>query len=40
MLNNNIEIFPFNIVAGIFGFKSAKMFEISDEERQNIKVEF
>lgn len=40
MLNNTVEIFPMNIVASLFGIKSAQMFEITDNERQNIKAEF
>ena len=40
ILNNTVEIFPTNLVAMVIGIKSAKMFEISDEERQNVKVEF
>lgn len=39
-LNNKIETFPSNIVALIFGFKTKKLYEIRNEERQNIKVEF
>lgn len=40
ILNNTVEIFPTNIVALIAGIKSAKMFEISEDERQNVKAEF
>lgn len=39
MLNNSAEIFPTSLIASIFGFKSAKMFEINDDERQSIKAE-
>lgn len=39
-LNNFAEIFPTNIICLIFGIKEEKMFEISDVERQNIKVSF
>jgi len=39
MLNNSVEIFPTSLIAMIFGFKSAKMFEITDDERQSIKAE-
>lgn len=39
-LNNKIEMFPSNIVANIFGFKSQKMFETVVSERENIKVVF
>ena len=37
-LNNKVQMFPSNIVANIFGFKKAKMFEIAEEEKE--KVEF
>lgn len=40
MLNNTVEIFPTSLIAGLFGIKSAKMFEITEGERQNIKAEF
>lgn len=39
ILNNTVEIFPTSLIAGLFGIKSAKMFEISENERQNIKAE-
>ena len=39
-LNNKIEMFPSNIVAGIFNFKKRKFFEASNEERQNVQVKF
>lgn len=38
--NDKIEMFPSNLVASIFGFKLEKMFEIVEEERENVKVEF
>ena len=37
--NNKVEMFPSNIIAKIFGFKSEKMFGISEDEKQNIKIE-
>ena len=37
--NNIIEMFPTNIVALICGFKSQKMFEAKEEEKESIKVE-
>ncbi|OGO85789.1 MAG: LemA family protein [Clostridiales bacterium GWD2_32_59] len=37
-LNNAIQMFPSNIVAGIMGLKEEKMFEILEEERQNVDV--
>ena len=39
-MNTKIEMFPSNIVAGIFGFRQSKMFETSEEERNNVKVSF
>lgn len=39
--NTKIQVFPDNIVAGIFGFKAKNFFEIENpEERQNVKVSF
>ena len=38
--NTLIEIFPFNIVANIFKYKEKEMFTISEEERQNVEVQF
>ena len=38
--NNKIQMFPSNIVAGLFGFKAEKFFEASEEARENVKVEF
>lgn len=37
--NNKVEMFPSNIIAKIFEFKSEKMFGISEDEKQNIKIE-
>ena len=39
MFNNKVEIFPNNIIAKLFRFKSEKMFETSSTERENVKVE-
>jgi LemA protein len=39
--NNQIELFPSNIVAGMFNFKVAEFFEVSKpEEREAVKVQF
>lgn len=39
--NTAIEVFPANIVAGLFKFTKKPLFEVSDEsERQNVKVSF
>ena len=37
--NNKVEMFPNNIFAGLFGYKSKAMFEASANERENVKVE-
>ena len=39
-LNNKIEMFPSNIVAGMFNFSKKEFFEASNEERANVKVKF
>ncbi len=38
--NNKVEMFPSNIFAGLFGYKTKAMFETSANERENVKVEF
>ena len=37
---NKIEMFPTNIVAGMFNFKPEKFFEATEEEKETPKVEF
>lgn len=37
--NNKIQMFPSNIIAGVFGFKEEKMFEADSEEKNNVKVD-
>jgi len=40
-LNTKIEVFPTNVVAGMFGFKHMELFEVEgEEERQAVKVKF
>jgi len=39
-LNNKIEMFPSNIVAGMFNFKEQEFFEIEESERAVPKVSF
>lgn len=39
-LNNKIEMFPSNVIAGMFGFKKEKFFEATETERENVKVKF
>lgn len=36
--NNSIQIFPANLIAGYFGFKSKNVFEINENERENINA--
>lgn len=36
--NNKVEMFPSNILAKLFGYKSKAMFETSETERESIKV--
>ena len=36
--NNKTEMFPSNIIANLFGYKTIKMFEIVELERENVKV--
>ena len=33
-------MFPSNLIANMLGFKSKKMFETAEAERENVKVEF
>jgi LemA protein len=39
ILNNKIQMFPSNIIANMFGFKQADMFEANAEEKNNVKVD-
>ena len=39
-MNNKVQMFPSNIIAGMFGFKTSKMFEAAAAERENVKVQF
>lgn len=36
--NDKVQMFPSNIVANIFGYKTKAMFEANEEERKNVKV--
>ena len=38
--NNKVEVFPSNIVAGMFGFKTSAYFHATEEERENVNVKF
>lgn len=37
---NKLEVFPSNIVAGMFGFKPEPFFEATENDRENVKVSF
>lgn len=39
IFNDKVQMFPSNIIAGIFGYKAKAMFEVSEQERENVKVE-
>ena len=39
-LNNKIDMFPSNVVAGIFNFTKREFFEVADGEKAPVKVEF
>lgn len=38
--NQILVVFPSNLVAGMFGFKSREFFEVDESEREAVKVEF
>lgn len=38
--NNKIEMFPSNLIAGMFNFTKESFFEADDNERENVKVKF
>lgn len=39
-LNNKIDMFPSNIIAGMFSFAKREFFEVADGEKAPVKVEF
>jgi LemA protein len=39
-LNTKIEVFPTNILAGMFGFKERQFFEAPEGDRENVQVKF
>jgi LemA protein len=39
-LNTKIQVFPSNIVAGLFGFKNREFFEVPDAQRETPQVKF
>ena len=40
MYNTKLQIFPSNIIAGMFNFTSRDLFKSDDEARKNVKVDF
>lgn len=38
--NNKIEVVPSNLIASLFGFKPAPLFEIEEYKRENINTKF
>ena len=40
MYNTKLQIFPSNIIAGMFNFTSRDLFKTDDEARKNVKVDF
>mgnify|MGYP000744819793 CR=1 FL=1 len=40
-MNNKVEMFPSNIIAGMFNFQQEQFFEVTDEaQREAPKVDF
>lgn len=39
-LNNKIDMFPSNIIAGIFHFTKSEFFEVADAEKEPVSVQF
>ncbi len=39
-LNNKIDMFPSNVIAGMFGFTKKDFFEVAEGEKEPVKVEF
>jgi LemA protein len=39
-MNNAVEMFPSNLIAGPFGFHRMEYFEVDEAETQNVKVQF
>ena len=38
--NMKLQVFPANLIAGMLGFKAKEFFAASEEEKQNVKVDF
>lgn len=39
-LNNKIEMFPSNVIAGIFHFVKSEFFEVAEAEKEPVQVQF
>ena len=39
-MNNKVDMFPSNIIAGLFKFNKVEFFKAQEAERENVKVEF
>ena len=39
-MNNTVDMFPSNIIAGLFKFNKVEFFKAQEAERENVKVEF
>lgn len=40
MYNTKLQVFPSNIIAGMFNFTSRELFKSNDEARNNVKIDF
>lgn len=40
IINDKVETFPGNLIAGLFGFKTMNMFEANEMERESVKIKF
>lgn len=38
--NNKLDVVPSNLIASLFGFKHAQLFEIEEYKRENISIKF
>jgi LemA protein len=39
-LNNKIDMFPSNVIAGMFGFAKKEFFEVAEGEKEPVQVQF
>ena len=40
MYNTKLQVFPSNIIAGMFNFTARELFKVDDEARKKVKVDF